>query len=47
VGGVIADGVENLGVSFIERLGSGIVPAVMNTVVAAQAMLSGANASLP
>jgi hypothetical protein len=47
VGGVIADEVESLGVSIIERLGSGIVPAVMNTVVAAQAILSGANASLP
>jgi hypothetical protein len=46
-GGVIADELERLGVSFIERLGSGIVPAVMNTVVAAQATLSGANASLP
>jgi hypothetical protein len=46
-GGVIGNGLESLGVSFIERLGSGIVPAVMNTVVAAQALLSGANASLP
>lgn len=47
VGGVIADELESLAVSFIERLGSGIVPAVMNKVVAAQAILSGANASLP
>jgi hypothetical protein len=47
VGGVIADELESLAVSFIERLGSGIVPAVMNKVVAAQALLSGANASLP
>jgi hypothetical protein len=47
VGGVIADELENLAVSFVERLGSGIVPAVMNKVVAAQALLSGANASLP
>jgi hypothetical protein len=46
-GGVIADEIESLAVSVIERLGSGIVPAVMNTVVAAQALLSGANASLP
>jgi hypothetical protein len=46
-GGVIADELEGLAVSVIERLGSGIVPAVMNTVVAAQALLSGANASLP
>ena len=47
VGGVIADELEGLAVSFIERLGSGIVPAVMNKVVAAQALWSGANASLP
>jgi hypothetical protein len=46
-GGVLADEFESLGVSFIERLGSGIVPAVMNTVVAAQAIISGANASIP
>lgn len=46
-GGVIGDGFERIGVSFVERLGSGIVPAVMNAVVAAQAILSGANASLP
>jgi hypothetical protein len=46
-GGVVADEFERAGVSFIERLGSAIVPAVMNTVVAAQAILSGANASLP
>jgi hypothetical protein len=47
VGGVIADELENLAVSFVERLGSGIVPLVMNKVVAAQALLSGATASLP
>jgi hypothetical protein len=47
LGGVVADEFERIGVSFIERLGSGIVPAVMNTVVAAQATISGANASLP
>jgi hypothetical protein len=47
VGGVIADELEGLAVSFIERLGSGIVPAVMNKVMAAQALWSGANASLP
>jgi len=47
VGGVIADELESLAVSFVERLGSGIVPAVMNKVVAAQALLSGATASLP
>lgn len=47
VGGVIADELEGLAVSFVERLGSGIVPAVMNKVIAAQALWSGANASLP
>jgi hypothetical protein len=47
VGGVIADELESLAVSFVERLGSGIVPAVMNKVVAAQALWSGATASLP
>jgi hypothetical protein len=47
IGGVIADELENLAVSFVERLGSGIVPVVVNKVVAAQALLSGATASLP
>jgi len=47
VGGVIADELEGLAVSFVERLGAGIVPAVMNKVIAAQALWSGANASLP
>ncbi len=46
-GGVIADEAERVAVSFVERLGSGIVPAVMNSVVAVQALFSGANASLP
>lgn len=47
VGGVIADEVEGLAISFIERLGAGIVPLVSNTVAAAQAIISGANASVP
>jgi hypothetical protein len=46
-GGIIADEAESLAVSFVERLGSGIVPAVVNTVVAAQALISGANAAAP
>lgn len=47
VGGLIADKVEGVALSFIERLGDGIVPAVVNGVVGVQALLSGATASLP
>lgn len=47
LGSVIGDEVESLAISFVERLGSGIVPVVANTVAAAQALLSGATASKP
>lgn len=47
LGSVIGDEVESLAISFVERLGSGIVPLVANTVAAAQAIISGANASVP
>jgi hypothetical protein len=47
IGSVIADEVEGLAISFVERLGSGIVPVVANTVAAAQALISGATASAP
>jgi hypothetical protein len=46
-GAVIADEVEGLALSFVERLGAGIVPVVANTVAAAQAVISGATASAP
>jgi len=46
-GGVLADEAEGIAVSFIERLSSGIVPAVVNTVTGVQALISGGTASLP
>lgn len=47
VGGTVADGVESLAISFVERLGAGVVPLVANTVAAAQAIISGAKSSAP
>lgn len=47
VSGALADGAEGLAISFIERLGAGIVPLVANTVASAQALISGAKASAP
>ena len=47
VGSVITDELEGLAISLVERVGSGIVPAVMNKVVAIQATLSGTTAALP
>ena len=41
IGSVIADEVEGLAISFVERLGAGIVPVVANTVAAAQALIWG------